>query len=109
MIELYVREDDLEKAFETVLDREDLEIFRQYRDPVAEIDPNTYFEAYQNRLESYLAADTGRDHYRTVIAHLEELGRLGLDEERRVFVERLREKHSNRPAFLDELANAGFQ
>ena len=73
LIDLSVREDDLETAFDRVLESDDLETLRQYRDSVAEVDPETYFEAYRDLLEPYLAADTGRDHYRTVIEHLREV------------------------------------
>ncbi|MFD1562811.1 SWIM zinc finger domain-containing protein [Haloarchaeobius amylolyticus] len=108
LIELYVREGDLENAFEKVLESDDLETLRRYREPVAEVDPEAYFETYRDLLEPYLAADTGRDHYKTVIEYLRDMEELGLDAELAAFVEHLREKHSNRPAFLDELDMAGF-
>jgi len=109
LIDLSVREDDLESAFDRVLESDDLETLRQYRDSVAEVDPETYFEAYRELLEPYLAADTGRDHYRTVIEHLREVEQLGFDEELVAFVDHLCAKHSNRPAFLDELDTAGYR
>ncbi|MHC3438647.1 SWIM zinc finger family protein [Natrialbaceae archaeon A-gly3] len=109
LIDLSVREDDLEAAFDRVLESDDLETLRQYRDSVAEVDPKTYFEAYRDLLEPYLAADTGRDHYRTVIEHLREMERLEFDQELAAFVEHLCAKHSNRPAFLDELETAGYR
>jgi hypothetical protein len=34
---------------------------------------------------------------------------LGFDDRFEAFVEHLRETHSNRPAFLDEMDKAGFQ
>ncbi len=109
LIDLSVREDDLEAAFDRVLESDDLETLRQYRDNVAEVGPETYFKAYRELLEPYLAADTGRDHYRTVIEHLREMERLEFDEELAAFVQHLCEKHSNRPAFLDELETAGYR
>ncbi|ADD03716.1 SWIM zinc finger domain protein [Natrialba magadii ATCC 43099] len=109
LLELYVREDALEKGLKKILESDDLETFREYREPVAAVDPEAYFEAYRESLDAQLAADTGRDHYRTIIEHLEELDRLECDEEVAVFVEHLREKHSNRPAFLDELERAGYR
>ncbi|WIV68846.1 SWIM zinc finger family protein [Natrialbaceae archaeon AArc-T1-2] len=108
LIELSVREGDLENALERVLESDDLETLRQYREPVAAADPDAYFEAYRDLLEPYLANDTGRDHYRTGIEHLHEMEALGLDEELAAFVEHLRQKHANRPAFLDELETAGY-
>ncbi|MBO4249297.1 hypothetical protein IL252_15905 [Halomicrobium sp. IBSBa] len=91
-----------------VFDSEDVATLKRYRADVADLHPEKYFEAYQERLEPYLASDTGRDHYRTVIEHLREMERLGFEDELAAFVARLREKHSNRPAFLDELDTAGF-
>ena len=108
LIDCYVHEDELEEAFETILESDDLETLRRYRDPVADVDPESYFEAYRDLLEPYLAADTGRDHYRTVIEHLRTMETLGVDDELATFVDRLTERHSNRPAFLDELEDAGY-
>lgn len=108
LIDLYLHDSESEKAFSKVLDSEELELFRRYRSEVADIDPEAYFEAYRECLEPYLADDTGRDHYRTVIDHLRELDEIGLKEPFEGFLDRLREKHSNRPAFLDELEQAGF-
>jgi hypothetical protein len=108
LIALYTYEGEREKAFEKVLDREDLNAYRRYRGEVADVDPERYFEAYRDLLEPYLATETGRDDYRTVNDHLRELETLGLDEEFEAFVAHLKEKHSNRPALLDELKTAGF-
>ena len=92
-----------------MLASDDLETLRQYRDSVAEVDSETYFEAYRERLGPYLVADTGRDHYRTVIEHLRAMERLGVDEELAAFVDPLCEQHSNRPAVLDDLVTAGYR
>lgn len=108
LIDLYIHEDEREKALSQVLDSEDVAMLKRYRADVADLDPETYFETYQERLEPYLAGDTGRNHYRTVIEHLREMEHLGFEDELDAFVARLREKHSNRPAFLDELDTAGF-
>lgn len=108
LIDLYVREGDRERALEKVLEREDLELFRRYRSELSELAPERYFETYREVLVPYLAEETGRDHYRTVIDHLEELDALGLDDRFEELLTHLREKHSNRPAFLDELDKAGL-
>ena len=108
LIDLYIYEGERETALDRVLDSEDLAVLRQYREDVADIHPEAYFETYRDLLEPYLADKTGRNHYRTVIDHLRELDSLGCDDELAAFVEHLREKHSNRPAFLDELETAGF-
>ncbi|WP_318567398.1 SWIM zinc finger family protein [Salinigranum marinum] len=118
LIELYLREGLMADAFEAVIeaarDEPDdafwravgdngLTILSEYRDDVADCDPETYYEVYEERLEPFLADTTGRDHYRTVVEYLEEMRELGFDEEFEVFVAHLKEKHSNRPAFLDEM------
>ncbi|GAD53940.1 hypothetical protein MBEHAL_2700 [Halarchaeum acidiphilum MH1-52-1] len=79
-----------------------------YRADVADLDPEAYFEAYREVLEPYLAAETGRNHYRTVIDHLREMAALGLDGRFTDFLAHLREKHTNRPAFHDELDSVDF-
>ncbi|AFO59074.1 MULTISPECIES: hypothetical protein [unclassified Natrinema] len=90
------------------MESDNLETRRRYREPVAEVDSEAYFEAYRDLLEAYPAADTGRDHYRTGIEYLQEIAEFGFGTELEAFVEHLREKHSNRPAFLDELEPAGY-
>jgi hypothetical protein len=118
LIDLYLREERTADAFETVIEaaRDDpddafqravgdngLAVLSEYRDDVADYDPETYYEVYEERLEPFLADTTGRDHYQTVVAYLEEMRELGFDDEFEVFVAHLKEKHSNRPAFLDEM------
>jgi hypothetical protein len=118
LIDLYLREGRTADMFETVIEaaREEsdnafrravgdngLAILSEYRDDVADYDPETYYEVYEERLEPFLADTTGRDHYHTVVEYLEEMRELGFDEEFEAFVAYLKEKHSNRPAFLDEM------
>ena len=109
LIDRYLYEDQYEKAFEKIIDTDDIEKPRRYRTDVADVDPETYFEAYKDLIEPYLAAETGRDHYRTVIEHLHEMEKLGLEARFAAFVDDLREKHSNRPAFQDELQKARLE
>ena len=108
LIDLYLHEDEREKAFEAVLDRGGLATFGRYGAQVGDVDPERYFEAYRDELAPYLANETGRRHYRDVIGHLERMQELGLDDRLGEFVAALKDEHSNRPAFLDELEKAGF-
>ncbi|MEF8813585.1 MAG: SWIM zinc finger family protein [Halovenus sp.] len=118
LIQLYVREEREEAAFETVIhaarrEADDglrqmmrdngLAVLSEYREDVAGFDPETYYETYEGLLEPFLADTTGRDHYQTVVEYLEEMRDLGFDDEFEAFVAHLKEKHSNRPAFLDEM------
>lgn len=108
LIKLYIHEGDLNAAFATITASEDLSWFKQYRDPVASVDPIEYFEMYREQLIPFAASDTGRRHYRKIIDHLEEMQPLAPAERFEEFLAFLKETHSNRPAFLDELQQAGY-
>ena len=108
LIELYIHEGELRKTFSEVVDSENLSQLRRYQDPVATVDPAEYFEVYRELLVPFAAGETGRRHYREIADHLEEMRRLVPGERFEEFVDFLKEEHSNRPAFLDELEKAGF-
>ncbi|WP_114579397.1 SWIM zinc finger domain-containing protein [Saliphagus sp. LR7] len=108
LIAMYVHEGDLENGFAELKDSENLSLVRQYRDPVATFAPVEYFEFYRELVVPFAAGETGRRHYRTVADHLEEMQQLVPEERFDEFLDFLKDKHSNRPAFLDELAKAGF-
>jgi hypothetical protein len=108
LVSMYVHEGELEKAFAELKDSENLSWLRRYRDPVATVDPVEYFEGYRDQLVPFAAGETGRRHYRDIADHLDEMQELVPEERLEEFVDFLTEKHSNRPAFLDELEKAGF-
>lgn len=108
LIQLYIREDKLNAAFEEVMASEKLEWMKRYRDPVGAVDPETYFERYRDLLTPFAAGDTGRRHYRTIIDHLKRMRGLVADARFEGFIEELKDTHSNRPAFLGELEKTGF-
>ncbi len=108
LIRMYVHEGDLEKAFAELKESENLSLVRQYRESVATVDPAEYFEFYQELLIPFAANETGRRHYRKIADHLEEMEYLIPEERFEEFLDFLKDKHSNRPAFLDELEKAGF-
>jgi hypothetical protein len=108
LISMYVHEDELEEAFDELKDSENISWLRRYRDPVATVDPVEYFEVYREQLVPFAAGETGRRHYREVADHLEEMRELVSEGRFEEFVDFLKEEHSNRPAFLDELEKAGF-
>jgi len=108
LVKLYVHDDDLEKAFAELKDSEDLSLVREHRDSVATVDPVEYFERYRELLVPFAANDTGRRHYRDIADHLEAMQGLVPEARFEEFVDFLKDKHSNRPAFLDELEKAGF-
>jgi len=108
LIRMYVHEGDLEKAFAELKTSENLTLVRRYREAVATVDPVEYFELYRGLLVPFAAGETGRRHYREIADHLEEMQSLVPEERFEKFVDFLKDKHSNRPAFLDELEKAGF-
>jgi hypothetical protein len=108
LISMYVHEGELKKVFAELKDSGDLSWLRRYRDPVATVDPVEYFEVYREQLVPFAAGETGRRHYREIADHLDEMQELVPEERFEAFVDFLKEKHSNRPAFLDELEKAGF-
>jgi hypothetical protein len=118
LVELYLREGRTEAAFEAVIESarggvetdlhrvvrdNGLATLSEYHADVADHDLETYYQTYEELLEPFLADTTGRDHYRTVIEYLEEMRELGFDERFETFVAHLKDKHSKRPAFLDEM------
>jgi len=108
LLRLYVHEDRLEAAFSEVVASGNLSWFRRYRDPVGQVHPEEYFEKYKEELVPFAAGETGRRHYRAIADHLAEMEQLVSQERFEEFVDFLKEKHSNRPAFLDELEKAGL-
>ena len=108
LVKLYAHDDDFEKAFDELKDSDDLSLVRKYRDPVATVDPVEYFELYRELLIPFAAGDTGRRHYREIAAHLDEMQAFAPEDRFEECIQFLKEKHSNRPAFLDELQKAGF-
>ena len=80
LIGFHLLEGDTQEALNLVLESGSLGLLEHYLEELADRDPERYFQAYSNRLASYLAENTGRRHYRKVIGHLEELKKLGLTE-----------------------------
>ena len=107
-IALYIHDGDLEKAFAELKDSDDLSLLKRYREPVANVAPVEYFEQYRELLIPFAAGETGRRHYREIADHLEEMQELVPKERFEEFIGFLKDEHSNRPAFLDELEKAGF-
>jgi hypothetical protein len=108
LIDVYILEGELENAFAEVVASENLSWFQRYRGSVASVDPEAYFEAYKELLVPFAAGETGRSHYKEIAHHLKQMQALISEDRFREFVDGLKDKHSNRPAFLDELRKADF-
>jgi hypothetical protein len=108
IIEIYVRENRIDDAFETVTNARDLDLFNAYIDQLGDRDPAAYFDAYRREIKKAAADASRRKYYREVADHLQTIQTLGRDRRFENLVSFLREEYSNRPAFLDELETAGF-
>ena len=108
IVEIYLREERIEDAFETVRTARDLDLFEAHIDQLGEHDPAAYFDAYRRAIKKAAAEASRRKYYRQVAEHLQTIQTLGRDRRFENLVSFLREEYSNRPAFLDELEKAGF-
>ena len=107
IVEIYLREERLEDAFETVTHAHDLDLFDAYIDTLGAHDAAAYFDAYRREIKKAAADANRRKYYRQVAEHLQTIQTLGRDRRFENLVSFLRDEYSNRPAFLDELEKAG--
>ncbi|AUX07814.1 SWIM zinc finger containing protein [Halalkaliarchaeum desulfuricum] len=107
IVEIYLREERIEDAFETVTDVQDLDLFEAYIDQLGDHDPAAYFDAYRREIKNAAADASRRKYYRQVAEHLQTIRTLGRDRRFENLVSFLRDEYSNRPAFLDELEKVG--
>jgi hypothetical protein len=105
--EIYLREERVEDAFETVTNARDLDLFDAHIEKLREHDPAAYFDAYRREIKKAAADASRRKYYRLVTEHLQTIQTLGRDRRFSNLLTFLREEYSNRPAFLDELEKAG--
>ena len=104
LIDIYLKEEMRDEALRAVLATGNLSILGRYRDLLSDDNPQEYFKAYKALLTSFAERNMGRSHYREVVTFLKAMRKIkGFDKEFSRFVESLKEKYSNRPAFLDEL------
>lgn len=107
-LDLLVFEGEFDRAFDEVIEGEKLCWFLVFASPLGGVGPETYFEAYREQLVPFAARKTGRSHYKKIAKHLDGMEQFLAEERLEEFVDFLKEKHSNRPAFLDELRKAGY-
>jgi hypothetical protein len=108
IIEICLREERIEDAFETVTNARDLDLFEAYVDQLGDHDPAAYFDAYRRAIKKTAADASRRKYYRQVAEHLQTIQTLERDRRFENLVSFLRDEYSNRPAFLDELEKAGI-
>ncbi len=105
LIDFYLWEEDHQMAFEEVVDSDNLRTMQSYIDKLGQHNPEKYFQVYAKLISSFLAANTGRRHYREAIDHLRELNKLDMSGPLKELVEELKLENDNRPAFLDEISS----
>jgi hypothetical protein len=104
LIDVYLREGMFDEALREVLATGSLDMLSRYRSVLSARYPEEYFNAYKELLIPFAAKNVGRRHYREVVAYLEWMREIEVCEsEFKKLVESLKEKYSNRPAFLTEM------
>ena len=79
IIEIHLREDRIEDAFETVTNAHDLDLFEAYIDQLGAHDPAAYFDAYRREIKKAATDASRRKYYRQVAEHLQTIQTLGRD------------------------------
>ncbi|SDD80835.1 hypothetical protein SAMN05192552_105110 [Natrinema hispanicum] len=79
IIEIYLREDRIEDAFETVTNAHDLDLFEAYIDQLGAHDPAAYFDAYRREIKKAATDASRRKYYRQIAEHLQTIQTLGRD------------------------------
>ena len=104
LVDVYLREGMLDEALREVLATGRLDTLSRYRGVLSARYPKEYFNAYKELLIPFAARSMGRRHYREVVAYLKGMREIeGYEGEFEKLVGSLKEKYSNRPAFLDEM------
>lgn len=104
VIEIHLQEGMLNKALRDVLSRNNIDTLGRYHSSLSEKYPREYFKAYKKLLIPFADKGMGRHHYQRVVQHLEKMKKIkGFKKEFNEFMETLRERYVNRPAFLDEM------
>lgn len=104
LIDVYLREGMFDEALRKVLASKSLDMLSRYRRDLSVMYPKEYFNAYKELLIPFAARNMGRRRYREVVACLKRMREIkGCESEFKKLVGSLKEKYSNRPAFLDEM------
>ena len=104
IIDIYLREEMFDKAIEGVLAQRNLSTLSRYHKELSGRYSEKYFNAYLELITPFAESGTGRPHYREIVRYLKEIRQIkGFEPEFKELVSLLKEKYSNRPAFLDEM------
>ena len=104
LIDVYLREGMFDEALWEVLATKRLDMLSRYRRDLSAKYPKEYLNAYKELLIPFAASNMGRRRYREVVAYLKMMREIkGCESEFNKIVGSLKEKYSNRPAFLDEM------
>jgi len=104
LIDVYLREEMFDEALWEVLATKRLDMLSRYRRDLSAKYPKEYLNAYKELLIPFTASNMGRRRYKDVVAYLKMMREIkGCESEFNKIVGSLKEKYSNRPAFLDEM------
>ncbi len=104
IIDIYLREEMFDNAIEMVFAQRNLYTLSKYHKDLSSRYPKRYFNTYRELIIPFAESGTGRPHYREIVRYLKQMRQIkGFGPEFRELVSLLKERYSNRPAFLDEM------
>lgn len=104
IIHIYLREGMFAQALEQVLAQRSLSTLSHYHKELSVRYPEEYFNACKELIMPFAESRTGRPHYRSIVGYLRQMKQIeGFEDEFKELVSLLKNKYSNRPAFLDEM------
>jgi uncharacterized Zn finger protein len=102
-VEILLKEGMHARAMEILINSRNLYLLDNFYAQLAGRYPREYFSLYKELIPEYMDSGMGREHYRRVVYELRNMKRLGFEGEFDAFVRKLKDIHSKKPAFLDEL------
>ncbi|MHA1363422.1 MAG: SWIM zinc finger family protein [Candidatus Freyarchaeota archaeon] len=104
LIDIYLEEGMHDKALKEALSANSLATLSAYHEELAPRYPKEYFQKYKELLIPFADSKTGRSHYKHIVLYLKKMKNIkGFENEFRDFVEMLKIRYSNRPAFQEEI------
>ncbi len=105
LIEVYFREKMIDEILTLAKHSDGEHVLESIAQGLAKSHPKDSFWIYQKLVSNFLIGYVGRSYYQSTCRWLRQMKKLGFSQEFKEFVESLREKYYNRPAFLDEAKN----
>jgi len=104
IISIYLKEGLFEQAFDKVIKERSLYTLSEYYEDLSIRFPKMYFETYKELIIPFADSKVGRAHYQKIVKYLRQMKKIkGFEEEFMKLVKQLKDKYSNRSAFIDEM------